>query len=205
MDLQTYLHEIEHAAGETLKLVWFERRQMEDLQVRIAALSAEVADANRRLESMALNPDLDDDNLSTSIYWDTYFGPEKDRFYAEKSKPDLELLIATREFSRNAQSGSLLQYAKQGISLVHHALAACPDGRFIGSQPLKDIVWQGRNQALHWDEGNFRRPVETCFRTLAQEMDPKFGDFTSRNLASDVVELLGWRTFDDFKADMLSF
>lgn len=205
MDLITYLDEIEHAAKETLKLTWFERKQMENLQARIASLSAEVEDANRRLEFLALNPDLDDDNDSTAIYWDTYFGPEKDRFYAEKSKPDLELLIATRTFSTNVQSGNLLQYAKQGISIVHHGLAACPDGRFIGSQPIKNIIWQGRNQALHWEEGNFRPPVVNCFRTLAQEQDPKFGDFANRNIANDLVELLGWRTFGDFKADMLLF
>jgi hypothetical protein len=72
---------------------------MEKLQARIAILSAEVEDANRRLEFPALNPDLDDDNDSTAIYWDTYFGPGKDRFYAKKSEPDLEPLIATRTFS----------------------------------------------------------------------------------------------------------
>lgn len=205
MDLITYLREIEHAAGETLKLIWFERRQMEELQNRIAGLSAEVEDANRRLEFLGLNPDLDDDNDSTAIYWDTYFGPEKDRFYAEKSKPDLESLIATRAFSTNAQCGNLLQYAKQGISFVHHGLAACPDRRLIGSQPIKNIIWQGRNQALHWDEGNPRPQVMACFQTLAREQDPKFADFATRNLANDIVELLGWRTFNDFKADMLLF
>src|ERR1700730_14801896 len=172
MDFTTYLHEIEHAASETIKLIWFEREQMENLQARIAALTANVEDSNRRLEFLALNPDLDDDNDSTAIYWESYFGPEKDRFYAEKRKPDLESLIATRAFSRDAQSGSLLQYAKQGISLVHHGLAACPDGRLIGSQSVKNVIWQGRNQAIHWDEGNFKRPVVNCFRTLAQEKDP---------------------------------
>ena len=67
---------------------------------------------------------MDDDNLSTAIYWDTYFGPDKDRYYAEKSKPDIEALIAMRRFSTDAQSGSILQYAKQGISLVHNGPAA---------------------------------------------------------------------------------
>ncbi len=76
---------------------------MEKLQARIAILSAEVEDANRRLEFPALNPDLDDDNDSTAIYWNTYFGRGKDRFYAKMRKPELEPLIATRTFSTDVQ------------------------------------------------------------------------------------------------------
>jgi hypothetical protein len=205
MDINTYLQQIEHAASETLKLIWFERKQLEDLQAQLASLSAEVDDANRRLDFLALNPDLDDENDSTAIYWETYFGPEKERHYAEKSKPYLESLIEARAFSTDAQSGNLLQYAKQGISFAHHGLAPCPDGRLIGSQPIKTIIWQGRNQALHWEDGNFTRPVVNCFETLEREIDPKFGDYARRNLAFDVIELFGWRTVADFEADLRLF
>jgi len=139
--MNRYLHEIEHAASETLRLIWFEHQQMEELQARIASATAEVQDAAQRLAWLRLNPDMDDDNLSTAVYWDTYFGPEKERFYAEKSRPDLESLIALRAFSTASQSGSMLQYAKQGISLVHNGPSACPAGRAIHSQTLK----RGRN------------------------------------------------------------
>jgi predicted glycosyltransferase len=49
------------------------------------------------------------------MYWESYFGPEKEEFHAEAEKRGVEALIATRSFSRDAQSGSILQYAKQGI------------------------------------------------------------------------------------------
>jgi hypothetical protein len=204
MDMPAYLHEIKHAASETLGLVWFEHQQMEKLQGRIVSLNAEVQDAAERLAWLSANPDLDDDNLSTAIYWDTYFGPEKDRYYAEKSKVELESLIAMRRFSTDAQSGSILQYAKQGISLVHHGPATCPDGRMLHAQSLKTVVWQGRNQAMHWDEGKFIQAVKDCFNSLARDVDPKFRDFTTRSMAFDIVQLLGWEKFSDFESDMLS-
>jgi hypothetical protein len=204
MDMPEYLHEIQHAASETLRLVWFERQQMEELEQRIAPLTAEVEDAARRLEWLRANADLDDDNLSTAIYWDTHFGSDKDRYYAEKTKSDLESLIAMRRFSTHAQSGSILQYAKHGISLVHHGLAACPGGRLIHTQSVKDIIWQGRNQAMHWDEGRFNQAVQDCFRSLAAAVDTKFGEFTTRCLAFEIVKLLGWKKFSDFEKDMLS-
>jgi hypothetical protein len=70
------------------------------------------------------------------------------------------------------------------------------------SQTLKNVVWQSRNQALHWEEGRFSQAVETCFRALATDYDPKFGSTSIRNMAADVIELLGWRTWDDFEHDM---
>jgi hypothetical protein len=174
MDMPGYLHEIKHAASETLRLVWFEHQQVEELQRKIASATAEVQDAAERLECLQSNPDMDDDNLSTAIYWDTYFGPDKDRYYAEKSKVEVESSIALRRFLTDAQSGSILQYAKQGISLVHHGPAGCPAGRTLHGQSLKNIIWQSRNQAMHWDEGKFSQAVQDCFQALARDVDSRF-------------------------------
>ncbi len=113
-------------------------------------------------------------------------------------------LISTRAFSRAAQSASLLQYGKQGISLVYGKPSNCPDGRLIGTQSLRDVIWQGRNHALHWEEGNPKAAVEDCFQKLAADFDPGFADYATRNLAFAVVEVLGWTSFDAFKADMLT-
>jgi len=45
--------------------------------------------------------------------------------------------------------------------------------------------------------------VRQCFDTLAQA-DPKFAAYTTRNMAFDIVELLGWLDVDNFKHDMIS-
>src|SRR4051794_20405960 len=63
---------------------------------------------------------------------------------------------ATQELLANLTStyaviaGAILQIAKQGLSLSHGPLGNCPAGRGIGSQTLSTVIWQGRNQAMHY-------------------------------------------------------
>lgn len=113
----------------------------------------------------------------------------------------LAVLAVTHRLSAAALANALLQIAKQGISSVHEG-AVSPVGRLIGTQNLSVVVWEARNQAMHWDSGEARKPMEACFVTLAREMDPKYGEYLKRSLAFDVVELLGWRTVDAFNADL---
>lgn len=128
----------------------------------------------------------------------------KERYLKEQEYKRLEWRIKVRKFSTYSLAGALLQFAKQGISTVHGNKENCPDGRYIGSQPLKTIIWEGRNQALHWEEGNFKnKRLCQCFDTLAKEIDPKFANYTTQNMALDIVELLGWTTFTAFKRDLL--
>lgn len=187
-----------------MRLVWSEHERYETLEAKLAALGAEIQDTDERIAWLQANPDLDDDFLSTAMHWESYFGPEKEAFHADAEKLSLEALIAARKFSTDAQSGNILQYAKQGISLAHRGISACPEGRHIGTLTLKDVIWQGRNQAIHWDEGKFTRPVHVVFEGLAEEIDAEFGAFTSRSMAFEVVSLLGWRGFPDFEGDLLS-
>ena len=204
MKMTEYLEEIEHAATETLRLVWSEEERYEVLEAKLAALVAQIQDTGERIAWLQANPDLDDDFQPTAMHWESYFGSEKEAFHADVEKLSLEVLIAARKFSTDAQGGNILQYAKQGISLVHRGISACPEGRHIGTLPIRDVIWQGRNQAIHWDEGRFTPPVRVVFEGLAREIDAKFNPFTSRNMAFEVVSLLGWRAFTDFERDLLS-
>ncbi len=111
---------------------------------------------------------------------------------------------ASHTFSVAALAGALLQFGKQGISMVHRGLEHCPAGRSVGSQALKTVIWQGRNQGLHWEAGHFKSHVGECFDLLASEVDPRFGDYRQRNMAIDIVELLGWVTVDAFEDDLRS-
>lgn len=83
-------------------------------------------------------------------------------------------------------------------------ISAVPNGRQIGSQHLKSVIWQGRNQAQHWEEGSFGEAVRTCFAVLEADIDREFGQFTSRNMAFDVLQALGWVEVADFERDMRS-
>jgi hypothetical protein len=197
-----YLAEVEYATQNLIPLIWEERNRLEKLKTRLASLGRVVEDNYRRAEFIQLNAETPEDvMMGVGAYWDNYFGEDKELFHGDEEKLNNQILA--HAFSIDSLAGNLLQHAKQGISLAHGKLANCPDGRYIGSQPLKEVVWQGRNQALHWEDHNPHPPVKKCFDNLAQDIDPKFADYAKRNMAFDVVDLLGWRDFDSFKRDML--
>ena len=103
--------------------------------------------------------------------------------------------------------GVLLQFAKQGISLVHETFHSCPDGRMIGmAEPLKNVIWQGRNHAIHYEESpNHSCAVKECFAHLEEEHGPQFSlsNHPCQNLSKEIVDLLGWSGYPTFQEDML--
>ncbi|MDO9104523.1 MAG: hypothetical protein Q7U57_06130 [Methylovulum sp.] len=150
-----------------------------------------------------MNPDLDDEGLGTLIHLDTYFGVDKDRHYKKAEYEEVVQRVAARQFSIAALSGSLLQYGKQGISLHYGKKRdGCPDGRIVAGIPLSEIIWQARNQALHWEDGSFHEPTTKCFEYLTTNVDPVFEQFKDRSLASEIIGLLGWNNVEAFFNDM---
>jgi hypothetical protein len=103
-----------------------------------------------------------------------------------------------KKYSIIALSGSLLQIAKQGISYVHHGLAKCNDGRQIRNDVLKNVIWQGRNQSMHFEEGNYKKPLIECFNNLGYSTVPL------RNLGKEVIDMLGWTSYQNYENDMNS-
>jgi hypothetical protein len=116
----------------------------------------------------------------------------------------LKLSIDVKEFSLKSLSGSLLQIAKQGIAITHANLGSCPNGRSIGSETLKNIIWQARNQSMHFEEGNPHAPVKLCFQNLENDFGTGFSleAIPPENLARHVVSLLGWTEYGTYEKDM---
>ena len=98
-------------------------------------------------------------------------------------------------------ASSVLQIAKQGISITYKELANCPDGRMVGRESLKNIIWQGRNQAMHFEDGNYHERVVRCFRNLELDYGSIFrlGD---KNLAYEVINVLEWTSYDKYENDL---
>jgi hypothetical protein len=209
--MSDYLKEIDFATRNLLPIIWGERNRLRELEGEVASLTRQVAETYSSVESIAqmeaetLPPGpYQDDGVGTAMYWECYFGPDKERHHKDKDRAAMAARVASHQFSAASLAGSLLQHAKQGISLAHGSLTACPDGRQVtASQTLKNVIWQGRNQGIHWEEGKPHPPVVQCFDALTLEVGPAFADYKTRNLALDVVELLRWTDFDKFRADML--
>lgn len=202
MRMEDYLNEIEFAVTQVLSAVWHEHAEVESINAEMVQLSKSLWK-----KYMPDSPYGDDEIAEVKITGprpSVFLTPEDEMLYQKNDKRRIiDSRILTRQFAVNALSGTLLQFAKQGISIVHGGLDSCPNGRAIGSQPLKAIIWNGRNQSLHWEEG-VNRTVSECFRQLVREAGLAFAAFNTDNLGFEVVSLLSWRTFADFKSDMLS-
>jgi len=204
MKMIDYLQQIEHAVTAVTNLIWEEYEKLEILIPKVKKLTVYVQADYQRAISLQLSDDDDDYMNGIGSSWDNYWGNDKELKEKDIELEKLETKIATQRFSVGSLSGNLLQYAKQGISIVHTKPDYCPNGRFIQSQPLKNIIWQGRNQALHFEEGKPHPPADRCFETLSEEVDTKFLHYKSRNMGFEVIDLLNWRKFDNFKSDLLS-
>lgn len=84
-----------------------------------------------------------------------------------------------------------------------------PSGKKIGSQPLSKVILEARNQSTHNDEaiknGSYKKvDVINCFNMLEQEIDPIFADFLTRDMSFDIIKVLGWKTYEDYRKDMES-
>ncbi len=206
MKISDYLQEIRHAVETVIGEIHREHQTVKMLQDELETLAAASEDGYMRVNFLAMNPDLDDDGLGTTIYWDTYFGPDKERFHKASELDKAAQKLGAHKLSIAALAGSLLQYARQGIALQYgKGRNGCPDGRKIAEISLHEVIWQGRNQAIHWEEENFHKPVETCFKKLSDHIDLVFHEYKKRNMAYEIVSLLGWNTFDEFAADLTLF
>ncbi|HMU33852.1 MAG TPA: hypothetical protein PKC89_08305 [Pyrinomonadaceae bacterium] len=196
---------MEYAVTRVIESLGHEHDEAKKLQIEIAELRKLANDHYQRAQFIQQNAeDVDDQMLGVGIHWDTYFGEDKEQYHKSKYLDKLEARLASREFSFSALSGTLLQYAKQGLSASFGEPASWPDGRLVGTQYLKTIILESRNQSAHWEEGRPSKKVERCFETLIADKGSKFGEYKTKNLAFEVVSMLGWRSYVDFKNDLLS-
>lgn len=203
MKISDYLAEISHAVETVVAAIYREHEALSEARNELARLTMETDDGYRRADFLAMNPDLDGDGLGTAVHWDTYFGVDKNRYHKNLEQEQLVQRMEARQFSTAALSGSLLQFGKQGISLHYGDMrTGCPEGRIVAGIPLAELIWQARNQALHWEDGSFRKPTTKCFEALSNNVDPVFAMFKERSLAFEVVELLGWNGVAAFVVDL---
>lgn len=205
MNLSDYLNEMEYAVSCVVESLWHEHNQAELIRAEIEKLQREAAENYGRAQFIQQNAeDPDDVMLGVGMHWDTYFNEDRDQHYKSKDLETLQANLALKEFSFSSLAGTLLQYAKQGLSASFGAPANWPQGRLIGTQKLKTIILEARNQSEHWEEGSPKLRVQQCFDTLTLEKGSDFAEYRIKNLAFKVVSLLGWRSYAEFRTDLLS-
>lgn len=102
--------------------------------------------------------------------------------------------------SMSSLAGSVLQIAKQVLSLRHGGKPTIPTSRTIGSQSIIEIIWEGRNHAMHWDEGAPRARVQTMLITLHADLGLNI--VIGYNNCMSILGALGWNSTDAVVGDL---
>jgi hypothetical protein len=202
--MHQYIVDTEFAAENLLQLATEEENKLEKLSGQLKDVEAQLRVHRWDFESSDLNDDFSD------VYVMGAFGRmAKAAQQAEALQTQLATLeasIGTHQQAIQAIAGAILQIAKQGISVVHVGLAAAPEGRKIGTISIKDVIWQARNQALHYEEGSFKKPVTDLFATLEKEQGAQFSlaIHGNQSRAKQVLSVLGWKSYTAYLNDMQS-
>jgi len=134
-------------------------------------------------------------------------GIAKPKAELEREIMDVLVSIDAKSASISALSGAILQIAKQCISLKYGKPKSAPAGEDIDGVLIKEIIWEGRNQSIHYENPN---EISGNVVTLFAKLDSIRGDGVTwdarskTNFAFEIVQLLGWRTYSDFEKHLKS-
>lgn len=201
--LGQYVNDVRDAASTLIESIQREGIEIEALEKEVSRLEFQIKSLSDTMVFLNLNPDLDDDGIGTASKWEA-----KDKLNERDGHlQQIEDLVSSeeaREISRQVLAAGLLQIAKQGLSLVHGQASDWPLGRSVGSQPLRDVILESRNQAVHYEQENSHARVVDCFSALVQDFGARFVLSQGKCLAVEVVELLGWTELAGFQRDLIS-
>lgn len=113
----------------------------------------------------------------------------------------LESIGATVE-SMSSLAGAILQIAKQVLALRHNGKPAKISPRNIGNQGIIEVIWEGRNHAMHWDEGAPRAKVKTMLDGLKNDLGIDIE--TGKNNCLSILGALGWSSTEAVVHDLES-
>lgn len=118
---------------------------------------------------------------------------------------------------RQSLAQAILQIGKQGISSKYGKLKGdCSTelqnaGKVIDTRfgvSILDIIWEGRNQSIHYEDMRFNTPTKTCLNNLIQNSDSKcqalVGYDNGENKAYEIIKILDWTDYANFERDLMS-
>lgn len=107
--------------------------------------------------------------------------------------------IGATDESMSTLAGTILQIAKQTISLRHNEKPNI-NARQIGTQNIVDVIWEGRNHSVHWEEGEPRPNVRNMFDSLYKDFGTQF--VAGRNNSLSILGVLDWKSTSNVTNDL---
>lgn len=109
--------------------------------------------------------------------------------------------IGATDEAMSVLASSVLQLAKQVLSFRFGPKRPClPGARAIGGQTIVEIIWEGRNHVLHWEEGNPHQKVKDMVSELEAHLGGQID--LSKNNAVLIVDACGWKSASDVANDL---
>lgn len=202
--MHQYIIDTEFAVKNLLQLANEEEKILQEFAFRLPGVEAQFRVHEWDFETSDLNDDFSDTYVMAAFGRMANAHKEAEALKVEMAT--IQASIGTHQQATQAIAAAILQIAKQGLSIVYGGLAAAPDGRVIGTLPIRDIIWQARNQALHFEEGSFGKPVTTLFSALEAEHGPQFSlaHHAKQSRAKQVLALLRWDNYENYLTDMVT-
>lgn len=200
--MHRYLQDTEFACQNLFRLATDEENHLKSLVAELPPLEQQLKVHQWDFETSDLNDDFSDAYVMAAFGRAARAGQEVQRLKGQVA--ELQASVGVRQHSVQAIAGAILQIAKQGISLVYGAPGGAPAGRMLGSLALRDIIWQARNQSMHYEEGVFKKALVDLFSTLEAEQGLQFSltAHAKQNRAKQVLNSLGWENYDAYLRDM---
>lgn len=199
-----YLVDTEFAVKSLLQLATEDEQRLKELIPSLTSLEAKFQAHQWDFETSDLNDDFPDAYVMAAFGRMTSAHKNAEALRVEMAT--IQASIGARQQAIQAIAAAVLQIAKQGMSLVYGSVKDVPQGRVIGALPIRDIIWYGRNQALHFEEGAPRNHVAVLFSQLGAEHGHKFSlkQHIKQSRAKQVLELLEWDSYEQYLADMVT-
>ena len=108
--------------------------------------------------------------------------------------------IGTTIESMSCLAGAVLQIAKQALSIRHSKKPNIEDARKIGTQSVVEVIWEGRNHAMHWDEADPNDKVKNMLKALETDLDVTIE--AGKNNGLSVLGVLDWKSPENVISDL---
>ncbi len=209
--MHRYIVETEGAVRSLLELVNQENSLVQEQASKLRKAIAEFKAHGWNFHASDLNDDFSDTYVMSAFFRLANSTPGTDILKSEVTR--LQALVGAHQLTTQTICGSILQIAKQGISLVHGSflvpdsyIIGSPTGRILAPLTLRDIIWQACNQAIYCKEGNYQQSVIDLFAELEASHGSQFSlsQHFRQSRAKQIIQLLGWLSYGAYVADMRS-
>jgi hypothetical protein len=166
-----YLESTADAVKGLLQIAVLERQKLDALETEFGKLSKKHEFLYKDFRTADLQEDFDELQVQGKFDRAAGAGVEADaaRLKTEEFKRNME----ARASSHSAVCGAILQIAKQSLS-AHFGRSRnnSPPGRTIGSESIRNVIWEGRNQSMHFEVPEQVGPV---IRATFNKLESTFG------------------------------